>query len=85
MQIQAQEHIYRQTLFKEKPKSGRHALEEVGRSLNAIAQRRRQYFLEYKVCNTIRTVRQWHAWESKVSEHLIIIFLGKPSHSICDS
>ena len=66
MQIQAQEHVYRQTLFKEKPKSGRHALEEVGRSLNAIAQRRRQYFLEYKTCNTIRTVRQWHAWESKV-------------------
>ena len=66
LRIMAQEHVYRQTLINEKPKSGRHALDEVGRSLNAIAQRRRQYFLEYKTCNSIRTVRVWHAWESKV-------------------
>jgi len=67
IRLQAQEFIYRQTLQREKTKSGRHALEEVGRSLNAIAQRRRQYFLEYKNCNSIRCVRQWYAWETKVS------------------
>ncbi|CAK8685877.1 unnamed protein product [Clavelina lepadiformis] len=65
IQVQAQEFIYRQTLRKEKPKAGRHALEEVGRSLNAIAQRRRQYFLDYKECNTIKCVRHWYAWETK--------------------
>nr|XP_009858817.2 uncharacterized protein LOC104265773 [Ciona intestinalis] len=65
IQVQAQEHIYRLTLHKEKAKAGRHALEEVGRSLNAIAQRRRQYFLDYKTCNSVRLVRQWYAWETK--------------------
>lgn len=77
LQIQAQEHVFKQTLAKEKPKVGRHVLDEIGRSLNAIAQRRRQYFLDYKNCNSIRSVRQWHAWESKVSLNSITFALTK--------
>ena len=67
IQLLTQEQIFRQMLIREKPKAGRHTLEEVGRSLNAISQRRRQYFLENKECNSIRDLRAWYAWEAKVS------------------
>ncbi|XP_039272543.2 uncharacterized protein LOC120346786 [Styela clava] len=65
LRLQAQEHMYRHTLTREKTKVSLHALEEVGRSITAISQRRRQYFLDYKTCDSIRQIRQWFAWETK--------------------
>lgn len=66
LRLQAQEHMYRQTLIRERNKVSLHSLEEVGRSITAISQRRRQYFLDYKTCDSIRQIRQWLSWETKV-------------------